>query len=68
MPKQNPNVAPIPTPTNNLDSVLQVIIALKEGTESLAGQRGDPLGRAVTFADLVALGLVTADAAKQILR
>jgi hypothetical protein len=66
--KQNPNVAPIPNPVNNLDSVLQVVVALKEGVESLAGQRGDPMGRAVTFADLAQLGLVTAAEAKTILR
>jgi hypothetical protein len=33
--------------------------ALREGVQSLGGQRGDPNNRAVTLNDLIILGLVT---------
>ncbi len=67
MSRQNPNVAPIPPIVEDPRATTTVLTALKEGVESLAGQRGGPLDRAVTFNDLIAMGLVTAAQARQIL-
>lgn len=60
-PRRNPNVPAIPTvvPT----ALLPAVRAMKEGIESLSGQRGALEDRAVTFADLIRLGLITSPAA-----
>lgn len=59
----SPGIPQIPQPVLDPRAQLQVLLALKQGMESLAGRRGDPMGRAVTFNDLVALGLVSPQAA-----
>lgn len=48
-------------PTTDTNSLRDAAVAVKEGYEILTRQRGDPLMSAVTWGDLVALGLVTAD-------
>lgn len=55
----NPNVPSIPLPTTDPASVHAALLAVKAGVESLAGQRGAATSRAVTFRDLIALGLIT---------
>lgn len=60
---RNPNVPAIPVPTATQSGLHATVSALKMGVESLAGQRGGELDRAVTFNDLVRLGLVTGAAA-----
>ena len=62
-PTPNPNVPQIPQPIANLGALVTIAQALKQGVDSLAGNRGDPLGRAVTFSDLIGLKLLTAPAA-----
>lgn len=59
-PASNPNVPAVPQPSSDPASVPFVLSRLREGVESLSGHRGDPLARAVTFNDLITLGLVTA--------
>ena len=49
----------IPEPNENLPSLRSVAVATKELVETLAGQRGDPRDVAVTWGDLINLGLVT---------
>jgi hypothetical protein len=39
----------IPMPGHDVAALVAVCMALKEAVEVLAGQRGDPLDRAVTF-------------------
>lgn len=58
-PDPNPNVPAILMPTAEIDNLASFGITVKEAVESLAGHRGDPLDRAVTFRDLIALGLIT---------
>lgn len=55
----NPNVPNIPPPFSQLDSLTSVCELLRQGVESLGGQRGGQYDRAVTLSDLVVLGLVT---------
>lgn len=55
----NPNVPNIPQPLANLDALTAVCSLLRQGVESLGGQRGGQFDRAVTLSDLVVLGLVT---------
>jgi hypothetical protein len=49
----------IPDVLPNIDSHNNALKALAEGYQQLSGQRGVPLGWAVTFGDLVDMGLVT---------
>jgi len=49
----------IPDPQADPESLRQTVLSLKEGVEVLSGQRGGPLNAAVTWQDLVDLGLVT---------
>jgi len=51
--------ASVPEPTEDARSLRTAIMALKELVETLAGQRGKPYDVAVTFGDLVQLGLIT---------
>lgn len=60
-PRRNPNVPAIPTVVPN--ALLPVLRAMKEGIESLSGQRGALEDRAVTFNDLVRMGVITSAAA-----
>ena len=58
VPTPNKNVPQIGEPVADLGSLLTVTKSLKQGLESLGGYRGDMASRAVTFIDLVGLGLV----------
>ena len=63
MPKQTqrrPQVT-IPEPYENLASLRAVTLALKELAEVLAGQRGSAGTAAVTWNDLIAIGLIQPD-------
>lgn len=55
----NRNVPPVQAPVADLGSLLTTVNSLKQGVENLGGYRGSLTGRAVTFNDLVGLGLVT---------
>lgn len=57
--QQNNNVPHIHQPVADLGSLLTAANSLKQGVESLGGHRGLMQGRAVTFDDLVGLGLLT---------
>jgi len=48
----------IPEPLQEIGSLRATALATKELVESLAGQRGDPRNTAVTWQDLIDLGLV----------
>lgn len=54
----NTNVPAISHPMPDLNSLTNTVLSLKEGVESLSGQHGSSLNRAVTFADLIALGVL----------
>lgn len=56
-----PKYPAINEPTTDVASLRESILSLKEATEMLTRQRGDPLASAITWADLVALGVITAD-------
>jgi hypothetical protein len=51
----------IPDPLASMNSVQSTAAALKEGFEILTRQRGSKMLAAVTWEDLVRLGLVTPD-------
>lgn len=51
----------IPEPYENLASLRHTAMATKEAAEVMLGQRGDVLDRAVTFGDLLKLGLISKD-------
>jgi hypothetical protein len=51
---------PIPEPTTDPGSLRDSVLALKQGFETLSHQRANPLVAAVTWSDLLALGLITA--------
>ena len=51
---------PIPDPTTDPESLRFSLVALKQGFEMLSHQRANPLNAAVTWADLLALGLINA--------
>lgn len=59
MPKRQ--IATVPEPYENLHSLLTAVRALKELAEGLTGQRGTLDDRAVTWGDLVQLGLIKPD-------
>jgi hypothetical protein len=50
--------AAVPEPYEDVKSLFRTCMAMKELTEELAGQRGDPRNAAVTWQDLIDLGLV----------
>ena len=50
--------ATIPVPHENLASLTNTAMATKELVEQLAGQRGDKFDVAVTWGDLIKLGLI----------
>lgn len=58
MSKKRPVQVTIPEPYENLASLRATALSNKELTEMLAGQRGNALDAAVTWQDLVDLGLV----------
>lgn len=49
----------IPQPTPTLDGLMASVLAIKEMVEVLAAQRGDPRDTAVTWRQLLELGIVT---------
>jgi hypothetical protein len=51
-------MATIPEPYENIQSLRATAMANKELTEMLAGQRGAPTDVAVTWGDLLNLGLI----------
>lgn len=53
-------VPAVPEPVQTLESLRQTSAALKEGVEVLSGQRGTKLNAAVTWQDLIDLGLILA--------
>lgn len=53
-----PKYPAISEPTVDGASLRESVLSLKEGVEMLTRQRGDPIASAVTWADLVALGIV----------
>ena len=60
-PKRNPNVPPIPAVFAEPNALAASCDRMREGVESLSGQRGPPINRAVTFNDLITLGLIGQD-------
>lgn len=58
-PVPNANVPQIPQPLADVGALVYAVRAIKQGMDSLAGYRGAPNDRAVTFNDLLSLGVVT---------
>jgi len=52
----NPNVPAISPPIANTEALTSVVIALRAGVQSLSGQIGGPLDRAITFNDISGVG------------
>lgn len=61
--KRNTNVPAIPPVFAEPNALASSCDRMREGIESLAGHRGSPVDRAVTFADLIQLKLITPDQA-----
>jgi hypothetical protein len=58
--RSNPNVPDIPVPVADLGALTMTTYQLRMGVRSLAGLTSDnPNDRAVTFTDLLNLGVVT---------
>ena len=57
-PAPNPNIPQTIPPSADLNTLTHAVRVLKEAVDSLAGHRGQPTHRAVTFDDLASLGLV----------
>ena len=55
------NQPTIPEPYENTGALYRTAVGTKELVETLAGQRGLPTDVAVTWGDLVMLGLITKD-------
>jgi hypothetical protein len=55
----NPRIPVVGRPLADLQALVTVCEQLRQGMESLGGTRGNPLDRAVTLNDLIALGLVS---------
>lgn len=54
-----PKVFPaIPHPKPDTESHNKVLLALKESVETLTRQRGNPENSVITWADMVALGVI----------
>lgn len=58
-PAINQKVPAIPEPRPEIAAILIVLKTLKQAIDVLSGRTGSPLDRAVTFSDLVTLGLLT---------
>ena len=54
-------LASIPVPAQNVQSLLVTVIALKSAIEVLIGSIGSKEQRAVTFVDLVNMGVILPD-------
>lgn len=57
--KVNPNVPAVTQPLATAEANTRVLLQVRQGMQSLAGQIGGPYDRAVTFNDLVDLGMAT---------
>lgn len=57
-PGTNPNFGQVGHPIADLGALRTVCEQLKQNVDSLGGFRGDQLGRAVTFQDLIDMGVV----------
>lgn len=57
----SPKFPVIPEPFANTQALYGSVMAMKEGVEMLSGQRGDAKDCAVTWGDLVRLGIVKPD-------
>lgn len=55
----NANIPQIPQPVADVGALANAVQAIKQGMDSLAGNRGSTLNRAVTFNDLINLGVVS---------
>lgn len=55
----------VPHPMADVTSLHATVMALKEAVEVLQTHRGDVLDGAITWRDLVAIGLITADQVPQ---
>ena len=55
----NPTVVQIPTPLANVGALVVAVQALKRDVDSLSGNTGALIDRAVTFQDLINLGLIS---------
>lgn len=64
----NKNVPPINPPLAELNSLTRSVDQLRQGVESLGGLRGGPMDRAVTFSDLIQLGLISEATLRQVLK
>jgi hypothetical protein len=58
----NPNVPQIDQPQADVAALRTVVAQIRQGVQSLAGNRGGEYDRAVTLQDLIDLGLTTASA------
>lgn len=58
-PAPNPNTPQSPTPQANVGALAFCVQQLKQAVDSLCGFRGKPTNRAVTFDDLVNLGIAS---------
>lgn len=56
-PTVNPNVPSVDRPLADLMALAQVTEQLRQGVQSLGGQRGGLTDRAVTFNDLTTMGI-----------
>ena len=56
-----PKYPAISEPTTDGASLRESVLNLKEATEMLTRQRGDPAASAITWADLVNLNIITKD-------
>jgi hypothetical protein len=65
MTTRNPHIPHMARPLARVEALVTVTEQLRQGMESLAGDRGDSLDRAVTFNDLLKLGLITQVQANQ---
>lgn len=57
-PGTNPNFSQVGSPIADVGALRTVCEQLKQNVESIGGFRGDPLGRAVTFQDLIDMGVI----------
>lgn len=57
----NPKYPPIEEPTVDPASLRQTALSTKQTVEILTGQRGNRMDSAVTWGELVALGIIAAD-------
>lgn len=62
-PGPNKNVPGIDVPLADVKSLVHVTEHMRQAIQSLGGQRGSILNRAVTFSDLISLGILSATAA-----